>query len=53
MQLGKTPQRTCALAEKRVAEKADEDVAKGIKEGVEAVKAFGRGVKKVDKKRQK
>ena len=35
---------------KRVAEKAGEDVVKGVKEGVEAVKAFGRGVKKeVDK----
>ena len=35
---------------KRVAEKAGEDVAKGVKEGVEAAKAFGKGVKKeIDK----
>ena len=35
---------------KRVAEKAGEDVVKGVNEGVEAVKAFGKGVKKeVDK----
>ena len=31
---------------KRVAEKAGEDVVKGTREGVEAVKAFGKGVKK-------
>jgi hypothetical protein len=35
---------------KRVAEKAGEDVVKGTKEGIEAVKSFGKGVKKeVDK----
>ncbi|MCJ7635244.1 hypothetical protein MUP77_23000 [Candidatus Bathyarchaeota archaeon] len=31
---------------KRVAEKAGEDVVKGAKEGVEAIKSFGKGVKK-------
>ena len=35
---------------KKVAEKAREDMTEGVKESVEAVKAFGRGVKKeVDK----
>jgi hypothetical protein len=31
---------------KRVAEKEGEDVVKGTKEGIEAAKAFGKGVKK-------
>ena len=35
---------------KSVAEKAGEDVVKGTSEGVEVVKAFGKGVKKeIDK----
>ena len=35
---------------KRIAEKAGEDLVKGTKEGVEAVKSFGKGVKKeIDK----
>ena len=35
---------------KGTAEKAGEDVAKGTREGIEAAKAFGKGVKKeIDK----